>query len=90
MSLQLHRIVEHAANLHDRGSTDPVEDQMPRPGDTSLLPDAPQVVAAYSLAEFRPGRTAEPKRVRDEIPQRGRKQLSVALSRSIAMALLCP
>lgn len=41
MSLQLHRIMEQAANLHGRDPTDPVEDQMSWAGDTSLFPGAP-------------------------------------------------
>ena len=90
MSLQIHRIMEHAANLYGRGSTGPVEDQMPRAGDASLLPGAPQMVAAYTLAELRPRRSPWPKRGRGEIPQRGRNQPFVALSRAFAVALLCP
>ncbi len=90
VSLQVHRIMEHAAKLHGRGSTGPVKDQMPRPGDTSLLAGAPQMAAAYTLAEFRPRHRAEQKGGGGEIPQRERKQVFIALSRAFAVALLCP
>ena len=47
MALQLHRVVQHAADLHDWAVGDPVQNQMSGSDNAGLLPAVAQMIGSY-------------------------------------------
>jgi hypothetical protein len=89
-ALQLHRVVQDTADLDDRALGYPVDNQMPRSRDLQALPAVPQMVAADTMAELRPGSGPEPERLGAKVAQCIREQLLVARLCLIAKTLRRP
>jgi hypothetical protein len=88
MTLDLHRVVQHAANPDEVGASKAIEQKMARSHDDPMLGPRTltaiaEMIAADVLAEIGPGDTIDPSRIGRNISQSHCQKLLIAKARDL-------